>query len=65
MRGLVDAFLGTHDDDLVGVLLGLGHGDLGGGAELQVLQTLAFRAEDEAMVLFRDLQHQISLQRVT
>ena len=56
MDCLVDALLGSGDDDGVGALVGLGDGDLGGRLGLQVLQAGAALAKDVLVVVLRDLQ---------
>ena len=56
VNGEFDAVPGSGDGDLVGVLVGLGHVDLGGRVGLDPLQPLAPLAQDEAVVLLGDTQ---------
>ncbi len=55
VTGSFDSVLRSHDGDDVAVLLLRGEADLSRRRQLQTFQLLSFRAQDKAMVIFRDL----------
>ena len=61
-EGFLNAFSGAnHSDGTIGGILGLGDGDLGGCKALQLLKFRASLAEEEPVVLLRDLDGGVGL----